>query len=162
MCKCSGDGEQSLLSKKLNSIQDQLFQRLEFAQNMQPIKVSSSLTPSKVRKMSVQQQWINIKYLNGKDCPSNLVQGYGSLATGICIQNDTSSSYISSASALPNGDYSLTESFYTGVQCSGNPSKVETQTRPSCLNSDSTSGGSTQIYSITNSIPPLPGGLLRR
>ena len=161
--KCSEVGE-LFVSKKLNSIRDHLLQRSTDAQSLQYTVVESSSSPLSVRKMSVQQQWVNAKLFSGKDCQSNAVYFYLSIATGICIQNDTSSSYISSASALPNGNFSVTQSFYSDVQCSGDPSQNETGTIPNscCINSDGTPEESWIYYSITNSIPPMPGGILSR
>jgi hypothetical protein len=111
--------------------------------------------------MSVQQQWLNVKTFSTTGCQSNSLESYQSVAVGICTQNDTSSSYINSVTALSNGNYSITESSYTGTQCSGTPLNVVTFTvRPGCQNSDTSY--SVEYYSITNSIPPLPAGLLYR
>jgi hypothetical protein len=143
---------------------DLLFLRSELVDDGMILPLASTSTStseqSKFRQMSANsKQWVNAKLYSSKNCPSSNIEYYYSFSFGYCVQNGTSS-YINSATALSNGNISATESFYTNAQCSGIPSEViATTVQQSCSNDGDSSS---EIYSITNSIPPLPAGLLSR
>ena len=136
--------------RKLLSLQPKFSHQL-------PIQPFESSSPPTLRRLSSQLQWLNFKMYDSLNCKGDIVSYISSSNDG-CIQNGTSSYYVS-ASTLTDVELILTKSSYSNTQCSGTPSNVVTMTEPSCTNSN---GTSLQIYSITNSIPPLPGGTFFR
>jgi hypothetical protein len=128
-------------------------------------KFASMSETSQIRKMSADsKQWLNGYDYTAINCDGT-VQAYFSSSFGYCAQNNYTSSYIISDVSLSNGNVSYTDTEYnTNSQCSGSPSQVVTGTFPQCIapNETGPSWASYGFYSITNSIPPLPAGLLYR
>ena len=153
--------EQNYDSSPTKKFGELLALRTEFSDGMMLQLTSSVSETSKFRKMSTNtKQWVNGKTYSAINCPSKNLQAYVSFSIGYCVQNGTSSS-ITSASSLSNGNYNITMSVYSNSLCSGTPSTTMTKTlkQNSCPNSGNSSS---EYYSITNSIPPLPAGLLSR
>ena len=133
---------------------DLLIRRSEFA---------SLSETSQFRKMSANsKQWFNGNDYSSNNC-GGTIQLYYSSSFGYCEQKNDTSSYIISEILLSNGNWSYTDTEYnTNSQCSGSPSQVVTGTFPECSNEITSFGLSYGGYSITNSIPPMPAGVLYR
>lgn len=133
----------------------------KFSHRISAIPFISS-PPTNLRKLLLQQQWLNYKLFSSTNCSSDYFMFYESYLLGDCVHIGESS-FNFTASAVSNGEIKVTESSFNNTECSGIPLKVVTKVGPSCSNDKSISWvQSRQLYSTTNSIPSLPGGLLFR
>lgn len=146
-------GELIYESKLVETLNINLILRSESS----PLPATST---SNLRKLSLQQQWLNTKVFNSKNCKSNDVAYYESQLVSGCYQ-DGKLSGTAFASILPDGKINVTLSFYNNTQCSGAVLRNESRIQPSCVSNNRTSRESSQVYSITSS-PSLPGGVLYR
>ena len=123
------------------------------------LSLTLSSSPSNLRQLSMQEQWLNYKYYSSTNCNSeDYLTYYTSTLFGGCTQ-EGAESFRESAS-VSNGNVVFTGSIYSNTQCSGTPLRVETNTQPSCTNNNGSE--SKQIYSATSNLPPLPDGVLTR
>ena len=125
------------------------------------ISLTLSTSPSNLRQLSTtQQQWLNYRYYSSINCNNDdYLTYYGSTLFGGCTQEGGES--FSESASISNGNVVFTLSIYSNTQCSGTPLRAETNTQPSCTNNNG-SETTIKIYSVTNNLPPLPGGFLTR
>ena len=118
-------------------------------------------TPTVTPTVANSKQWINSYAYSSNNC-GGTIQSYSSSSFGFCEQKNDTSSYIAEV-LLSNGNLSYTDTVYnTNSQCKGSPSQVVTGTFPQCSNEITSTGLSNGGYSITNSIPSMPAGVLFR
>ena len=84
--------------------------------------------------------------------------GYASKSLGDCVQS-VNSYFVMTASIISEEYIKYTLSGFNNSLCSGAPLKSYSFIEPTC---NSQSNYSTLVYSISGSVPPLPGGLLTR
>lgn len=147
-------GELVVVSNPQETVQNHFALLSEF-RSLLPLTPTSSL---KHRKLSSQQQWLNFKYYSSNYCNSTYFMAYYSESLGGCIRNGTSS-FVTTASALSEEYYKVTKSSFNNSLCTGAPLNIFSIIEPTC---NSQSDYSTLFHSASNSVLPLPGGLLFR
>lgn len=150
-------GELNYESNLEKSIRNHEVQRLE---SLHPMQVLSPSSPN-FQTLSMQQQLVTFQVYYSNHCNNNNLMSYyfGELF-GDCNKNGTSS-FSESFTIQSNGNLTIEASIYNNTQCNGTPSKDIAKTGSNCMSSNNNSV-SLKSYSVTNSIPPLPGGILFR
>ena len=95
--------------------------RSETFRNHKPaLSLTLSSSPSNLRQLSIQQQWLNSKQYSSINCKSDgYPTYYGSTLFGGCTQEGAES--VAESVSISNGNVIFTASIYSNTQCSGNP-----------------------------------------